>query len=327
MMKVSRQIVTAMTAFMALTAALAAGCRSQAPAAFALTAQAYEIHVDANALDGAGAAPATADQDVVVATYNVYGMAQPEALRTDLASLASVDVWALQEVPVPRLRDREDAQDADLDARYQQAFRKSLRKVLPPGTWHVRAVAVNPFSPGGRSCDGQVIASRLPIRESAVWPLGGAGKRRVALVVVIDSGVKSPAGAADTVAIVNTDHEPSFFSPAAGNDAQVARLLEHLAKRDHPTIVAGDFNPTGQLWRLRSHPQDVARLRSAMTRAGFINASHDDADTFRGFPSRLRLDHLFLRDLRWLGGGVASAARGSDHLPLWCRVQPIRRAE
>lgn len=301
-------------------AALAAGCASRAPAAFEMAPQAYVIHVEGPP------APPAAHPELVVASYNVHAMVRPAALRADLAALAFVDVWALQEVPVPRPGgDRE----TDADARHRQAFRESLEKCLPPGVWHVRAVAVNPIAPGGGgACEGQVIASRLPIRDAAVWPLGGAGKRRAALVAFIGDGrddTDAAVAAAAPVAVVNTDHEPSFFSPAAGNDAQVRRLLAHLARRGGPAVVVGDFNPTGLLWRLRSHPADVAQLRGAMRRGGFAAAPHADDATFHAFPSSLRLDHLFLRDLHWLDGGVALAARGSDHRPVWCRVRRVAR--
>ncbi|HYO09960.1 MAG TPA: endonuclease/exonuclease/phosphatase family protein [Tepidisphaeraceae bacterium] len=308
---------------------LAGGCAGERRrGTFELAAQAYEVEVRRPAPRGA-MATASRGRGLVVASYNLHQMLEPDALRADLAGLAFVDVWAMQEVPVPRPGERDD--DEEDVQRHRDAFRQSMARILPPGTWHLRAVAVNSTGggggrgggrrPGGWTCEGQVVASRLPIRGSAVWELGGEGKRRVALAAFIDHP------RAGDVAVVNTDHEPGLFSSApgpAGNDAQVARLLDHLSRCDRPAIVAGDFNPTGLLWRLRTHGRHVARLVRAMADAGLSTTGHGDTVTFRSGPAAMRLDHIFLRDLRWVAGGVATTARGSDHLPVWCEVAPLR---
>src|SRR5687767_14951532 len=84
---------------------LAVGCATTARPPFDLVAQAYEIQVEGS--------PAIRAGGLVVASYNLRQMVRPDALHADLAKLAFVDVWAMQEVPVPRPPGRSEDQRDD----------------------------------------------------------------------------------------------------------------------------------------------------------------------------------------------------------------------
>jgi endonuclease/exonuclease/phosphatase family metal-dependent hydrolase len=244
---------------------------------------------------------------LIFATYNLYCFGDVPGLRADLSRLGSVSAWAFQEV-------RTTAAD---EAAGSPA---TLRDVLPPGTWHVAWVPLNRLR--GGEFEGQAIASRFPIRSAEVWPLptrGGAAKRRVALAATLNVD-------GTDVLFVNTDHELSIFSADHGNARQTRGLLEHLGRAGNdggagPAVVAGDFNTAGCVPRLLSAPQERAQLRRAMAGARFVPAVPDRVPTFHAGPYSAALDHVFVRGLTVMESGVDDRARGSDHRPVWCRVE------
>lgn len=245
----------------------------------------------------------------VFATYNVHWLQNAVDLRADLARLDFVTAWAFQEVRSTKSDEREGSPS-------------KLCALLPPGMWYVAWVALNPLKELHRDdeCEGQVIASRFPIRSADVWELHRWGqKRRIALAAVLDiSGQR--------VLFVNTDHEPALLSLVRGNARQTRTLVEHLAAHDeYPAVVAGDFNTSGCIPRLVSARQDRAQLRMLMCRAGFSEAFDQPRRTYTAGPFTATLDHIFLRGVERITCDVDERARGSDHRPVWCRVE-IHRA-
>lgn len=248
-------------------------------------------------------------RDAVFGTYNLHWLRDPAGLRADLARLDFVTAWAFQEV-------RSTAADEAAGAP------ASLRRLLPPGDWHVAWVPLNALRElGSADVEGQAIASRHPIRSAAAWeleppPSSGGGKRRVALAAVLDVD-------GTDVLFVNTDHAPGVFSPARRNLRQARRLLDRLRREPDatPVIVAGDFNTAGCVPRLVSARADREGLRRLMCQAGFRAAPDSARPTFRAGPYAAALDHVFVRGVGSMEAEVAAAACGSDHLPLWCRVR------
>jgi endonuclease/exonuclease/phosphatase family metal-dependent hydrolase len=168
--------------------------------------------------------------------------------------------------------------------------------------------------------EGQVIASRYPIRSAELWELKADGdKRRAALVAVLDVDGRP-------VRFVNTDHEPSVVSFTRGNVRQTASLIEALdrcgAAGPMPTVVGGDFNTSGCLMRLVSGDADCAELGRRMNAAGFkaVVVRKVRARTYRSPVYTGTLDHLFTRGASTLASGVDERATGSDHLPVWCHL-------
>jgi len=97
--------------------------------------------------------------------------------------------------------------------------------------------------------------------------------------------------------------------------ALMCDLVTNEIPADAPLVVAGDFND----WRLEGHP----RLRDCGLTEVFEAA---DGKLARTFPARvplLRLDRIYLRNLRALETRVLSArpwSHLSDHAPLLARI-------
>lgn len=268
------------------------GCASRTPAPESLanvlehTTRADELPLPSDAL--------------TVATYNVHGLLQRDAILRDLAALDRVNIWCLQE--------------------YRYLRGVEIETILPPGRWYVATIPLNRAPGPSEVWEAQVIASRFPIESIQVWPLDDVGiKRRVALVARVNVNGRC-------VLVVNTDHEPSFFAVRDGNTVQVRRLAEHLREcADESVIVAGDFNCAASLLRLSSNSGHVRRIDAAMAGAGFSPATPPGA-TFRSGPLRTHIDRIYVRQVVLDRGAIATTAKGSDHFPVWTRVTLPPRA-
>jgi endonuclease/exonuclease/phosphatase family metal-dependent hydrolase len=257
-----------------------------------------------------GTAP-TATAPVAFGTYNLHWLEDPSGVRADLSRLDFVSVWAFQE-----------ARSSPADRACGSPAR--VVDVLPPGAWYVAWVPLNRLTEIHSDDDeGQVIASRYPIRSAELWALKTYGeKRRIALAAMLDVDGKP-------VRFVDTDHEPSIVSLVRGNvretESLVAQLDQH--RDDIPTLVGGDFNTSGCLVRLVSGGNDCADLRKRMAAAGFQQTMIRKVDcrTYRSAIYSGTLDHLFVRGAWALDSGADERATGSDHLPVWCRVDVQRR--
>ena len=268
----------------AATILLCVGCAAQPPVRAPLIAP---IQSTVRA-DG----PATPVEALTLGTYNVHGLIKRDAIRTDLAAIDQVNVWCLQEFP------HGDGQRID--------------DLLPAGRWYVATIPLNREDPKDQAIESQVIASRFPIDRVEIWPLDeGGAKRRVALTAVVNANGRS-------VRIVNTDHEPSILAWRDGNSMQARRLIEHLRACDEEAVlVTGDFNCSGNVYRLISNSGHVRRVDTAMAAAGFT-AVGADGTTFRSGVLRSRLDRIYARNAApTTEGEIARSSKGSDHLPVW----------
>jgi endonuclease/exonuclease/phosphatase family metal-dependent hydrolase len=244
--------------------------------------------------------------DLTFGTYNVQGLSSVRRLKEDLAALSFVNAWSFQEV------------EADVEGAVEQAdkvtpeLRQRFNDIMPEGSWYGVYV---PLNGRGGTWEGQAIVSRWPIVRAEVWPLEATGgKRRVALCAWLDT----PAG---TVRLVNTAHEAGSTGIGPEDRAkQVSGLVENLTKeRASMTIVAGDFNTSGG-WLGRGARGEIATLQEWMDKAGFAQVSSGrNETTFHAWPWYLSMDHIFLRDMACVEGGVYQG-RASDHYPVWCRA-------
>ena len=266
---------------------------------------------------GAGRAPAGGDGGaLVVGTFNVRWLDDRAGVRRAVAALPRVNVWCFQEV---RVRGDDTA-----------AVVAALGPVLPAGRWHVAAARVNRLREiGSDDWEAQAVVSRFPIEAAGGWPLDASGaKRRMALVAQLDVGGRA-------VCVVNTDHEPSFFSGRDGNRRQVGRLVERLegwvaeepagdttAAAGRCVVVAGDFNCAGNLWRGYGNGEHVVRVDRALAPLGLRPAApRARAATFNAWPLWLRLDRVYVRGARVTRSGVGRVGGGSDHVPVWCALE------
>jgi hypothetical protein len=59
----------------------------------------------------------------------------------------------------------------------------------------------------------------------------------------------------------------------------------------------------------------------ALAGAGFRRGGDLAAPTYRAGPYRATLDLIFLQRVRAAHHGLFAGATGSDHRPVWCRVE------
>ena len=112
--------------------------------------------------------------------------------------------------------------------------------------------------------------------------------------------------------VVGTLHLEVWPIGAPARQAQMRAVLATLEGplrgRDRPVVLAGDFNCE------RGGPHDE------LLRAGFLPALPRGEPTFAFAGLRLRLDHIYVRGARVEAASVVTAARGSDHWPVWAEV-------
>ena len=252
------------------------------------------------------AADVSAKTCLTAASYNLNRLADRERIRADLAARGDVDIWCFQEMPFD-----EHAFDGE-----GTGARSLLEGLLPSGRWYTVTIRVNRLSESiSNAWEAQVIASRYPMDGIEVWELDASGpKRRAALIARL-------AVAGRTLLVVNTDHEPSFLACRNGNARQAAQLRSRLvlAPEQH-VLVAGDFNCSGRLLGGYGNSAHIQRLDRMFADAGMVAVDLDKA-TFRAWPLSLRLDRIYVRGLEVIQSKVDNTCSGSDHLPVWCRVQ------
>ena len=113
--------------------------------------------------------------------------------------------------------------------------------------------------------------------------------------------------------LVGTLHLEVWPIGAPARRAQMRTVLDFLAAHDgargRPVVLAGDLNCE------RGAPH------TELVRAGFRPALSGREPTFAFAGLRLRLDHIYVRGAVVEAAGVATAARGSDHWPVWAVVR------
>jgi endonuclease/exonuclease/phosphatase (EEP) superfamily protein YafD len=281
----------------ALLALLVAGCAPRQSGDWPVMAELHQGLIPEST--------ATRDRTIRVVTYNLQGCREIEKLREDLAALDG-DILLLQELRLP-------ASATDAAAR-----RQAVVPLLPPpqAQWHLATAAVNPIDRSSGDAEAQVIASRYPLNRAEISPLAPESRRRrYALAATISVGGRE-------ILVVNTDHEPGYFGLVPTQDRHLARLAETLDARNDPiVIVGGDFNTCGNLWRLRTTTADARRASHVMRTIGFEPGVATAYHSFGRWPMQMCLDHLFVRGAGVIEGSTSESARGSDHRPVWARVQ------
>lgn len=162
---------------------------------------------------------------------------------------------------------------------------------------------------------GNAVLSRWPILRTELLvlphPNPWNGHRRVALACDLDV-----AGRPLRVISLHLD---TVVIPADRRRDQAAAVLEQLVLPwQGDLVVGGDFNlatPAG-LAAVRRRYRHEARLRH-------VNLGEDCTvhwNLGRLLGAGCQLDHFFQRGFTVPLAGVATGARASDHLPIWCRL-------
>lgn len=243
-----------------------------------------------------------------VATLNIWGRfadwPRRRALLAELLPPLAIDIYFLQEVVCGDGRGDQLSEFAELLG-YQ---------------WTARVIAEN--RPHETEDEGVAIVSRLPLRETAVWPLPPSHPPRHRLEASIEWDGRSIK--------LMTLH--AAVSAEDGRDEQIAALA-HL--RADPLLLGSDLNAPPSV--VRPQLEDCfADTLDWDKRATWPLDAEEFADAWEaklgekpaGDQSPRRLDYLLCRGLEVENSGIAAlcdeTGGASDHLLLWADVAPAR---
>jgi endonuclease/exonuclease/phosphatase family metal-dependent hydrolase len=246
--------------------------------------------------------PARAPTEIKIVSYNIRWRGGDdllkliEHLRND-AEIGGAQIIGLQEV------DRRRKRTGNVNTARQMADALGMHY----------AWAAPPFEKGDEEePTGVAILSPYPLTdvERFVLPNEGPNERR-------------RAGVGATVRLGERDVR--VYSIHAETRIKMERKMEQLkiALDDmlcHPEIrhavVLGDFNTIKD--------KDIRGARKLFSEAGFHTPFSDDADTFKTFIIKLKLDWIWLRGINANAHGITRRIGLSDHWPLWvtARLDP-----
>jgi endonuclease/exonuclease/phosphatase family metal-dependent hydrolase len=159
---------------------------------------------------------------------------------------------------------------------------------------------------------GNAIVSRRPLTGATLlchspqydW-FADDGEPRLGQRVVVSAEI--PVG--DTFARVHSVHFESNDITGERRTVQVKETLDHAQSSacERPQIIAGDFNT----WYPR------APERFVMERSGWQDALETVGDVGTTHRSGRRLDYVYVRGLRVVGGAILRDVTTSDHFPVW----------
>lgn len=156
---------------------------------------------------------------------------------------------------------------------------------------------------------GVAILSKYPLvdAERLILPNAGPGGRRRAAV-----GATVLVG--DTRVRVYSVHAETRVSVERKID-QFRHVLDALRARkaEGGAVVLGDFNT------IKS--KDVTRTAQLFADAGFSTPLPQDRPTWRFYLFKLKLDWIWLKDLKAVDGRIVRRIELSDHWPLWVKVR------
>lgn len=157
---------------------------------------------------------------------------------------------------------------------------------------------------------GNAVLSPWPMEnlQSIVLPHANpwSDDRRAALAVDVQVG--------DRVVQAVSVHLSTLIVELDRRVEQVVVIRDSLISEVGPVIVGGDFNS--------GNDYESILMRRVVRKAGFREARLPEARTARGGALdmtgyKLKLDHIFYRDMDFVASGISDEAQASDHLPIW----------
>ena len=242
--------------------------------------------------------PAQVPEEIKVVSYNIRFRSGPELqslvqlLKND-PEIGGASIIGLQEVDRHKARSKKT---------------NTAKVIAEELGMHYAWAAPPPTKPDEEEETGVVILSSYPLADiqRIVLPHEGPGKRRrVALGATIKVGSKSLR--------VYSVHSETRIS-VEKKLGQMNAVLDDLARhpKDMPAVVLGDLNT----WE-----HDVVEKAFKLFTSANFHTPFDDQPTFSQrvlFVSiDLKLDWIWLRNLKEIKHGVDRQIGLSDHWPLW----------
>lgn len=156
---------------------------------------------------------------------------------------------------------------------------------------------------------GVAILSRYPladVRRLVLPNEGPNGRRRVAIGATVKITDAPPLR-------VYSVHGETRMSVSKKIEAFQA-VLDDLTQYDKttPSIVLGDFNTI--------EAEAIRDVTALFTKAGFTTPFTNNEETWKTFIIKLKLDWLWLRNLKPVEHGIDRKIGLSDHWPLWTTI-------
>jgi endonuclease/exonuclease/phosphatase family metal-dependent hydrolase len=185
----------------------------------------------------------------------------------------------------------------------------------------LEAIFASAFQRNREYAEGLALLSRYPLLETENIPLPRTNLHigttpRIALVATLDT----PLG---RIRVINTHMDDRLND--ASERHQLAPIWERAARFTGPFVIGGDFNTSNIWWVAHLFPipglqHQTTVLRKEMEKRGFTTPLGSGPATFHLPVLKLRLDWIYLRDLRAVGSGV-TPIRFSDHNSVWVAVR------
>ena len=154
---------------------------------------------------------------------------------------------------------------------------------------------------------GVALLSRLPLHDVTRIDLPWhtcAWRPRLAMGVTIEV-------ATGRVRLFNVHVDP--HGPLDNQHQQLEVVLEHAARHDGPTVIAGDFNTLSK--------QKAVEIRKLMESHDYLTPFPTGTATWRGAGLRFHADWIFVRGVRVNRWGVVRPLSVSDHWPIWAEIE------
>jgi endonuclease/exonuclease/phosphatase family metal-dependent hydrolase len=217
-------------------------------------------------------------------------------------SLASTDVWLLQEV-----------------AERPASGRKTIPELAQALKLNYVFVPADSLE-GGELISGLAIMSRFPLVDPRVIPLArNNNKINTRCRIALETQIEGPFG---PIEVYNV-HLDTRITRRQRME-QIRPILDSASSLNRPVIVAGDFNTANIRWIWNVLPIPFAEkhgslVEDAFLKRGFTSPLDPSKGTINMFPISLRLDWIFPRGLDPLSAGV-EPIKFSDHDAVWVRL-------
>lgn len=162
----------------------------------------------------------------------------------------------------------------------------------------------------GRKIGLAMLSARSPAESFQVFlpPLHSSLRPRILQVAIFAAKGKTPW-------IIAQTHLESIGSSKT-RETQLKAIMKELEFYDSsfPVLLMGDLN---------TKKKEVSRFSKMLTEAGFSTPASFPAYTWKFFNMKRRLDWIAVRNGKFTDAGVMEKTSGSDHKPVWARIQRI----
>ncbi len=247
----------------------------------------------------------SAEQRVVVGSYNVQNLQNAEKLSIDFLELQrQVDVIGLQEVMTTG-----EPPSLEIISGYPYHCVQKVN-LHESGKW-----------------ESQVILSRYPLTQCGFHFLDASGEKKRGV-----QWAHVQVSATQKFLFLNTDHESHAWLLLGASDRlkQLQSLKKILQEcvlvlsfdcQVLPSVLVGDFNTSGvSLWEWKSSREEIKKTSDFLLPWKHSDACNNIEQTFVSFFGDYELDHIYVHGASAACRKTLMSAQGSDHRPIYTEI-------